>query len=293
MNLYIDTLDETHLKETLTFCGIINPIQEKFIVKPYTKQSHGLPFMVIKEGSIFTNDTLFKILETKNIKVIVSGETIFRKHTNTSLDITIIEDPDDYINLYDKQDSKKLESLLQRFEPEHNDMVYYTNTEEYKPLQEPYKKIVGVASGDMVARWAYESKIKEVEYYDYSFLSLKFQKSLITSNSVMDVYIKYLDILHTGQRKANEQDLENIDFDRIQKYYDYLKECKVNYGVCDIREGWQLKSLLSYCDDETALWISNIYYYASSINVDTTNLFNILDQSSVKVLPHTRVLYEG
>jgi hypothetical protein len=293
MNLYIDTLDGLHLKETLTFCGIINPIKEKFIVKPYTKQSHGLPFMVIKEGSIFTKDTLFKILENNNVKVIVDGETIVRKHSDTSLDITIIEDPDDYINLYDTQDSKKLESLLQDFEPENNDMVYYTNTEEYKPLQETYKKIVGVASGHMVARWAYESKIKEVEYYDYSFLSLKFQKSLITSNSVKDVYEKYIDILHTGQRKANEQDLENIDFDRIQKYYNYLKECNVNYGVCDIREEWQLKSLLSYCDNETALWISNIYYYASSINVDPTNLFNILDKSPAKVLPHTRVIYES
>ena len=237
--------------------------------------------------------SLIVLLVPISIQVELEGETIFRKHTNTSLDITIIEDPDDYINLYDQQDNEKLESLLRNFEPENNDMVYYTNTEEYRPLQENYKKIVGVASGDRVARWAYESKIKEVEYYDYSFSSLKFQKSLIASNSVKDVYKKYIDILHTGQRKATEQDLENIDFDTIQEYYDYLKECKVNYGVCDIREEWQLKSLLSYCDNETALWISNIYYYASSINVDTTNLFKILDQSSAKVLPHTRVLYEG
>jgi hypothetical protein len=293
MHVYIDILDEKYLSQTLTFCGIINPIKEKFLVKSYSEQSLKLPYIVIKEGSIFTQDTLFKILSTDNVKVISNGETILTKHTNTNLDITIVEDPDDYFDFYNKEDKEELTLLLEKFEPENNDMVYYTNTEEYKPLQGSFNKIVGVASGDMVARWAYENKIKTVEYYDYSFVSLKFQKSLITSNSVKDVYENYLNILNTGQRKATEEDLKDVDFDRIQKYYDYLKDCTVNYGVCDIREAWQLKSLLSYCDSETALWISNVYYYASSLNVDTTNLFKVLDQSPVKVLPHTRVAYES
>jgi len=293
MHVYIDILNEKYLSQTLTFCGIINPTKEKFLVKSYSKQSHKLPYIVIKEGSIFTQDTLFKILSTDNIKVISNGETILTKHTNTNLDITIVKDTDDYFDLYNKEDKKELTLLLQKFEPENNDMVYYTNTEEYKPLQGSFNKIVGVASGDMVARWAYENKIKTVEYYDYSFVSLNFQKSLITSNSVKDVYENYLNILNTGQRKATEEDLKDIDFDRIQKYYDYLKDCTVNYRVCDIREGWQLKSLLFYCDSETALWISNVYYYASSLNIDTTDLFKLLDQSPVKVLPHTRVAYES
>lgn len=293
MHVYIDILDEKYLSQTLTFCGIINPTNEKFLVKSYDKQSQKLPYIVIKEGSIFTQNTLFKILSNDNVKVIANGKTILTKHTNTKLDINIVEDPDDYFDLYNEEDKKELTLRLQKFEPENNDMVYYTNTEEYKPLQGNFDKIVGVASGDMVARWAYENKIKNVEYYDYSFLSLKFQKSLITSNSVKDVYENYLNILNTGQRKATEEDLRDIDFARIQKYYDYLKDCTVNYGVCDIREAWQLRSLLSYCNSETALWISNIYYYASSLNVDATNLFMLLDQSPVKVLPHTRVEYES
>lgn len=293
MHVYIDILDEKYLSQTLNFCGIINPTNEKFLVKSYDKQSQKLPYIVIKEGSIFTQNTLFKILSNDNIKVIANGETILTKHTNTKLDINIVEDPDDYFDLYNEEDKKELTLRLQKFEPKNNDMVYYTNTEEYKPLQGNFDKIVGVASGDMVARWAYENKIKNVEYYDYSFLSLKFQKSLVTSNSVKDVYENYLNILNTGQRKATEEDLRDIDFNRIQKYYDYLKDCTVNYGVCDIREAWQLRSLLSYCNNKTALWISNIYYYASSLNVDATNLFMLLDQSPVKVLPHTRVEYES
>lgn len=291
MKVYIDIVDKRYLKESLTFCGIINPINCEFTVFPYGVQSQ-IPFMTIKEGTIFTHQTMFRILQEDNIIVVVNDETVFRKQRNMG-ECIVINDPIDHFDMYQEDEKKMLDKLLLKFEPENNDMVYYSNTEEYKSLSGKFDKIVGVASGDMVARWAYESKITNVEYYDYSYLSLKFQKKLINSNDIREVYYDYLPILNTGQRKATMEDLRDLDFDRMQVYYDYLKNCEVEYGVCDIRDPNQLRSLLTYCDRKTALWLSNIYYYASSLSTDKQLIFSMLDQSPATILPYTRVNYEG
>jgi hypothetical protein len=291
MNVYIDTITEQFLKQTITFCGIVNPIKETFTAKK-SSGDYSFPYTRIVEGTVFTEETLFKILEQDNIRIISAGSTVFEKHS-TDADFLIIHDPEDYHNLYNKTDKERLEEKLKKFEPNNNEMIYYSNTEKYQRLPRSFDKIVGVASGDMVARWAYEHDINNIDFYDYSFLSLKFQKQLVDSNDVKEVFLNYLPLLNTGQRSATMDDIKQLDFDKMQTYYDYLKNCNVSYGVCDIRDPLQLKSMRGYCDENTAVWLSNVYYYASSLNTNKEPLFKMLDNTPAYILPHTRVLYEG
>jgi len=291
MNVYIDIVDEQFLKQTTTFCGIVNPIKETFTAEK-SNGKYSFPYIRITEGTVFAGETMFKILEQDNIRITSAGKIIFEKHTTNS-DFLVINDPKDYHNLYDNKDKASLEEKLKKFEPDNNEMIYYSNTEEYQKLSGSFDKIVGVASGDMVARWAYEHGIENIDFYDYSFLSLKFQKQLVDSSNVKEVFLNYMKLLNTGQRSATMDDIRSLDFDRMQIYYDYLKNCNVSYGVCDIRDPLQLKSMLGYCDKNTAVWLSNVYYYASSLNTNKEPLFNLLDNSPACILPHTRVLYEG
>lgn len=291
MNVYIDTVNEQFLKETITFCGIVNPIKETFVAKK-SNGEYSFPYIRISEGTIFAGETMFKILEQENIRITSAGNIVFEKQTTDS-DFLVINDPKDYHNLYNSADKESLEEKLKQFEPDNNEMIYYSNTEEYQKLPSSFDKIVGVASGDMVARWAYEHEIKNIDFYDYSFLSLKFQRQLVDSSNVKEVFLNYMKLLNTGQRPATIDDIRSLDFDSMQIYYDYLKNCNVSYGVCDIRDPLQLKSMLGYCDKNTAVWLSNVYYYASSLNTNKDPLFNLLDNSTAYILPHTRVLYEG
>ena len=296
MNAYIDIIDEQFIEPTTTFCGIVNPAPVVTVAQK-SKGTYTIPYIRIVEGTIFTDQTMFDILQEENIQVVCNGVTVFTKCKSEIDNFKTIENPSDYYNLYDADSKQALDNKLIAYEPFNNEMlsemVYLTNTEEYHRLYEDVDTIAGVASGDRVAKIAYDNKIKNIIFYDYSYLSIKLQQSLIHSTNVEEVYIAWMKFLTTGQRPITIDDIKSLDIDSIQKYYDYLKRCKVSYMVCDIRKPKQLQNLLDECDENTALWLSNVYYYASSLYTDKEELFEMIDDSGVTVLPHIRVLYEG
>ena len=295
MNVYIDNIEDKYLEETLTFCGIINPMNAPFTVVGNAKEPK-FPYIKIQEGCLFTDKTLYTILDRPlgwNVFVSVNGKVVFEQRLSNDYPVTHIDNPIDYLDLYNANNRETLKEKLQEFEPLVKERVYYKNTEKYFKLEGDYDRLVGLASGTMMARWAYENNIKDIEFYDYSPVSLKFQKELIQADDINEVYDRFLPVLHTGKRSATVEDIKQIDIETVQKYYNFLKDCNVEYGLCDIRREDDLERLLYNCNERTAVWLSNVYYYVGSLNTNKEPLFKILDSSSAVILPYTRANYES
>lgn len=295
INFYIDIKQEKYIDQTLCWLGIAHNNHQFNIVQKYNG-TPSIPFIYIQEG-IVGNDFITPIVQkTDNIEIYKNGVLVFKKCFS---DVEPKKFYDNVFDLYNTNDRVLLNCLINDLENKKNDLVYFINTEETKILNRNFKLIAGLASGILVADLAYQNKSKKIIFFDYSINSLNYQKELIYSKNRASVITKFLNknLLINGVSKSTINDIKNCDMSYINKIYDYLQEQSILFLNLDLRNIDNVQQLFSLLDDQSCLWLSNIFYYPTTINYNVQSIFSTIDQFLMKkditILDHTRMTYEN
>jgi hypothetical protein len=247
---------------------------------------------MIVEGMICHPDVLNRVRETPNIRIYKNGVVIIDKHTDSS-DFVDMHNVECY-DLYALDDSLQIANIVAHWEITRK--IYLINTEPLPALPCTYS-IAGLASGTALASMAYQCNATDITFFDYSQDSLDFQKDLIFAIDRTQVVKKYFDKLVTGNENATHDDIDAIDFIKINSIYDNLRDKSVKFLLIDLRNIDHVKKLLDILPCNSVLWISNVYYYITSINHYNYHLYQIFDEicnsKNIMLLPHTRIIYEG
>jgi hypothetical protein len=290
MNYYLNIKEAHFLNESLCAYGMLIQNNQEFIVKRSTTCQ--VPYMVITEGIIFSPKDYPNINNSVNIEVFKNNEVILKKVTIDTEPILKLDAT--FLDLYEDQDKELFDNIFAEWNNE--DKVYLRNT-EILPNVNKTKCIVGVASGNYLSQLAYNNQITHVVFYDYKDKALDFQKELISSNDRKQVYFKYLDKLVMGQDSASITDIENVDFEMLNKWYDYLRTVKVEFIQVDLRYKNNIINLIQKIPKDSTLWVSNIFTYITTTHTYDIKICEILEKEcakkNIEILPYTKVKYEG
>ena len=101
----------------------------------------------------------------------------------------------------------------------------------------------------------------------------------------------------TGYQNATIDDLNSIDFNEINIYYDYLKNAKLKFLHVDMRKDIDIMMLFNETPNNSTMWISNVLHYITTLNYYDVNRYELIDrlakEKDIELLPHTRVYYEN
>ena len=289
MNHYLKIRQNIYLNQSLVHYGIMVQNNKFNIVKSSTDKS--FPYTVIDEGIMFAPILSDKIRNLHNVRVYKNNRIVFEK----SVDESIFQDfSDEHVfDLYDVTEKAYVDDIIQFYENNRN--IYIHNTEHV--ICNSVGSIAGLASGMILAKLSYLNNINNVIFYDFSQSSLDFQKELIFSDDRKQTFLKYLDTMTTGYQVASIYDFNNLNFDEINIYYDYLKNVTLEFVQVDLRDDTDIKKLFDILPVNSTLWISNVLHYITTLNHYDVKRYELLDslakQKNIKILPHTRVYYES
>lgn len=288
-HLYLNNKHNTYTTQSLVNYGILVQNDRINIVKPSTG-TYVKPYYIIDEAIICHPDLNNKIRKLPNVEVYKNGKLVLKKSTD---DTVITRFDTNVFDLYDANDRKMIMDIIESYE--NTRKVYAINTEPLPVINT--NTLVGLSSGSHLAQLAYENNLVKVIYYDYSNDSLTFQQELLHSNNRYETYVKYLGLLTTGFKDATIDDINTIDFDKLNTYYDYLKTIEVSYKLIDMRSVDDIKLLLEATPNDATLWVSNVYHYITSLNDYNHDRYLLIDrlcaEKNITLLPYTRIYYES
>jgi len=288
-NLYLKIKTGKYTTQSLVHYGIL--LQNNQINSVTFDIECTEPYYVIDEGIIFNPELCNKIRKSDNVEVYKRGALVFKKVSNSSK-IEVFFDVMVY-DLYEDMDREFVYDIINNYE--HSRKIYSTNTEDL-PIVPNCKSISGLASGWFLAELAYKANATNVVYFDYSQESLDFQRELIDSGNRLETFKQNLTRLTVGHRDTTIDDLNQLNMDSINLYYDYLKTVKTEFLLIDMRNTSDLNNLVNSLPEGTYLWISNVFHYVTSINDYDYHRYIYLDKlcndRNIKLLPYTRV-YEN
>jgi hypothetical protein len=225
------------------------------------------------------------------VEVYKNGKLVLKKSTDNTVITTFT---DNAFDLYNTTDRDIIMDIISTYE---NDRKIYAINTEPLPIINDTKIIAGLSSGSHLAQLAYENMLESVIYYDYSNDSLIFQQELLQSNNRYDTYVKHLGLLTTGFKLATIEDIDSIDFIKLNTYYDYLKTINVGYELIDMRNTNDINHLLDIIPNNSTLWVSNVYHYITSLNDYSKERYTLIDklceEKNITLLPYTRIYYES
>jgi len=289
MNYYLNIRQNIYLNQSLVHYGIMVQNNKFNIVKSSTDKS--FPYTVIDEGIMFAPVLSDEIRNLHNVRVYKNNRVVFEK----AMDESIFQEfhNEHVFDLYDVSEKAYVDDAIQFYE--NNRDIYIHNTECV--VCNSSDPIAGLASGMILAKLSYLNNINNVIFYDFSQSSLDFQKELIFSNDRKQTFIKHLDVMTTGYQVASIYDLNNVNFDEINIYYDYIKNVKLEFVQVDLRDSNDINKLFNLLPKNSTLWISNVLHYVTTLNHYDVNRYELLDNlakaKNIKILPHTRVYYES
>ena len=290
ISYYLTLRDKKFINESLLHYSVLLNNDKHNMVVTDTKKV--IPYYSIREGVTFTIKLIEHIREMGNIRIYKNREVVFEKIITENSVVDTWYD-DGVFDLYDIQEYNYIQTIKNEYED--NRPIYLFNTETVE-LKNDTDVFVGLASGNIVAKLAFEHKIQRVIMFDYSQRSLDFQRELILSGNRLGTYKKHLPNLILGIDKATASDLDRVDKD-IDLYYDYLKTIDVEFLNIDLRNHSDIIKLFDNIPANSTLWISNVLSYITTIDTDCVEIYNLIDklciEKNVTLLPNTRVYYEG
>lgn len=311
LNFYIKKKNGKFIDQSLCWLGIVYNSYNFEIVTDFNKPVK--PYVCITEGVIGDIDFIKLARHRINLKGYDSnGELMFESifHDDNSLKIV----SKGVFNLYHNNDYKNVENLIKELENNKDKNIFLFNTE---PIINIYDKkinqIAGLASGTFISEISYNLDIKNILFFDYSLSSLEYQKNLINNEDRYNVIKNYIENnllvvgdgindsnfneAHGSIRKGNLKDLNLLNLDKINKIYNHLSKCNVEYLHIDLRMNNDIELLFKKLKFNSYLWLSNVYYYPTSINYTNKSIFKLIDtlanKKNIKLLDHTRILYES
>jgi hypothetical protein len=293
MNYFLKLRESKYLNQSLSYYGILiqnhlHNLVKRLYVKPL------LNFIILTEGYICSPRLNNLVRNSENIIIKKNEEIIIEKITN-SKDIKIINiTTEEIFDLYNTEENKKIYDIVNYWNT--TEKIYISNTEEI-PLIPKSSSIVGLASGDGLARLAHCSNSSKIIFFDYKIYSLEFQKKLIESNNRKKIFEEYLNFLTLGDKDATIDDIEKINFKNLDVLYNNLKDKEVHFLEIDFRRKSDILKLFNYIDRNSIIWTSNIMHYITSIDYYDKTRYNLLDKlcqnKQITILPETRIYYEG
>jgi hypothetical protein len=290
MNYHLKIKNGSFLNESLCSYGMLVQNYGDLLIR--ADNEFQLPYMWVAEGTVFPPDEHQPIKSNNNVRVFKKDRLILEKISNH--EDQIINLTSNAFDLHDTDDKAFIDSLL--IEWDTTDKIYYKNTEELRVVQK-FDCVVGLASGSFLREIALTANANHIIFYDYKDKALSFQKELIESSNRKEVYLKYLDTLTTGTRPVTIEDIEKIDYDRLNELYDNLKNKKVEYILADLRTKSSIKDFVNQLPNNSLLWVSNLFTYITSMYVFNTDNFKVLEDSctskNITLLPYTKIIYES
>jgi hypothetical protein len=289
---YLRLREGTYVNESLVHFGMMLLNDRYNTVKQYDG-NYKIPYTFIDEGIVFhlglTQNTRYK----PNVRVYREGKLVFEKMTTENGIITEFHDEQIY-DYYNETDRNYIEEHINKFDT--NRKIYLFNTETVKVENEPVT-IAGLASGNVLAELAYTNQSTKVIYFDFSQDSLDFQEKLINSNDRLQLYKDNISNMTLGYHDATMDDIDKLDIESINSYYDYLKNIDVEFVNIDLRKDVDIERLFSVLPNDTVLWISNVLSYITTFNDYSVERYNLIDrlcgEKNITLLPHTRIYYES
>jgi len=291
--IIIETRQKKYINQTMCFIGVLlqNNLTN-YVSLDVDITNH--PFLRIQEGYILSPELYNLVRRSNNI-------LIYKKHTKvlekrlTDSDPIIVDNAYWIWDLYDSEDLEQIKNLIRTWESDNK--IYIVNTETI-PKIEPAKTVAGVASGSGLASIAEQSHAKNIIFFDYNKKALDFQKDLIDSSNRKEVFYKYRENMTLGRPiNVGEREIEKIDFIELDRKYNYLKKCDVNFVHVDLRNKSDIEELFDCLDKNAVLWLSNVLHYSTNFLSFTQDFYDIIDNLAethlIKILPYTRVCYES
>lgn len=296
MNLYIERRDGTYLDYTANWLGIVNHVYADRIIS--FSPNYIIPYIFAIEGFISNINTINFLNEHDNVDVYYNELLVFKKRISNN-QIYDLHCSDVY-NLYDPDDFNIVQTEINYWETNKDNFVYLRNTENINDILQhntATPNIAGLASGTIVAEFAYSNKSQNIIFFDYSLSSLEFQKELIYSSDRKQVLLNFSGKLITGQTLATVEDINKIDIEFINIIYDYIQTQTVEFIHCDLRNTHDIHSLFNMLNCTFTLWISNVFYYVTSFNNNKQRCIELINELSalnnVNLIPFMTIRYEN
>lgn len=288
-NLYIKPVSNSFINETLVSIGIIVQNNRFNTVKPSTSnEGLEIPYILIDEGIVCLPATNASLRDDPNVIVKIDGKVVAEKKTTNDSPVII----NGAYDLHITEDKAFIDSKIVELETIRK--FYSKNTEPFHAIRHT-ESVVGLASGYYVAEMAYRSQSSKVVFFDYSSVSLEFQRLLIDSSDRKSLLMSRLSELTVGHRDTTAEDINILDIESIDIYYDYLKTVIVEFHNIDVR--YDIEKLCEIVPNNSIVWISNVLNFITTMYHYNTQHFSRLDrlvtEKNVTLLPHTRIYYES
>lgn len=289
MKYLIAIREKKFLKQSLCYYGIL--IQNHKSNHISDNLNLTLPYVKVNEGIVCDPYINKQINRHDNVVVVKNNQIVIEKRT-TAEPVEVIFG--NVLDLYDDVDRNQLEKIINEWEQ--TEKIYVINTEKI-PKCRNTKSIAGLASGFGLAKMAYDSSANNIIFFDYKESSLKLQKELIEVEDRKSLLQKYLPLLTCGDRDANEQDINSLDFKEISKLYDNLKNKNITFLKIDFRNKDEIRFLIEALPMRSTLWISNVLHYITTLNYFSSEYYDFIEtlckKKLIKLLPYTKIHYEG
>lgn len=290
MDYFLSLRESRYLYQSLIQYGILLQNNESNLIKLFDTSS--VDYLRLFEGYVLPPHINNVVRKNSDITILKNGNIVLEKKQNLK-DMQILEF-DDILDMYIPQEQEKLNEIIKFWED--REKIYIVNTEEISITQKT-NSIAGLASGHALARLAFETSATDITFFDYKESSLKFQRDLIISNDRIKVFKEYSRFLTFGERDANDKDIENLDFEYLNKIYNNLRNKNLKFLKIDLRKQDDIQNLIEQLPYNTVLWISNVFYYVTSINYYNLENQSYLDKlckdKNITLLPFTRIYYES
>jgi hypothetical protein len=295
-NFYIKRKTGKFINQSLCWLGIVyNTRRFEIVYDFYTPIK---PYIYITEGFIGNIDFIKLARNKINLRGYIDGELMFESCFYDDSSLTIVTK--DLFNLYCDDDYKTLNCLISELENNKEQNIFLVNTEPDILIDNNnINQLAGTASGIFIPKTSYNLNIRNILFFDYSLSSLEYQKNLINNKNRYEIIKNYIDkkMLVNGDQLVVPDDINLLNLDEIDKIYDHLSGCNIEYLHVDLRFEKDIKILFNKLNYNAYLWLSNIYYYPASINYTNESIFKLIDslskEKNIKVLEHTRMKYES
>jgi len=288
---YIKLRGSKYISESLIHFGMIIQNDKYNVIKQYDNQTK-IPYTVITEGIMFPIQLAKDTRAYPNVRIYHADQLVYEKMTTENGNITEFRDSPVY-DYYAADDRTHLDSYITKFETTRK--IYLSNTESV--TFSGSTAIAGLSSGNILAKLAFENKLKHVIFFDYSQASINFQRDLMSSTDRKLLYANSLDNMTLGFDDATVSDLNSLNMSDIDMWYDYLCTINVEFVNIDLRIDEDIERLFELMPNDSTLWISNVLCYITSMRDYSTDVYKLIDsrchQKNITVLPHTRIYYES
>lgn len=295
MIFYIEKNKNIHIDASINWIGIAFSDYNLYHISYDT--NYITPYVKIIEGIVTSVETINILKTYDNVDIIKNNKIVIRKRINDEQHYTFYNT--DVYDLYNNIEYNQVIKIITYWEENKDNFIYLKNTETFENIQLTCdkKNIAGLASGTMVAEFAFKYKSEKVIFYDYSKKSLEFQHAMIFSSNRNETLKLYLEYFIIGNDKATMNDIKSLDINLLNNIYDNLKLLDIKFIYCDLRNLDNVEEMLSELDSSFTLWISNALYYVTSFNNNKEDCFNLITSrckdNGINLLPHMRINYES